>query len=56
MCFDVTINDDNALENEESFFLDLSLDAIFGVQDGTRITLNSTEITIIDNDGKSETL
>ena len=49
-CFDVT---DDALE---SFFLDLSLDTIFGIQDRTRITLNSTEITIINDNGKSETI
>ena len=56
ICFNVTINDDDALENEESFFLDLSLDTLFGIQDGTLVTLDSTEITIIDADGKSETI
>ena len=48
----MTINDDDALENKESFFLDLTLDTLFGMQDGTLITLS--EITIIDEDGKSE--
>ncbi len=51
-CFDVFITDGNALENGEEFYIDLSLDSLFGPQDGTRITLNSTTIRIIDDDSK----
>ncbi len=54
-CFNVVINDDSTLENEEEFYIDLSLDSIFGPQDGTRITLNSTTIMIIDDSGKPYT-
>ncbi len=51
-CFDVAITDDGVLENEEEFYIDLSLDSLFGSQDKTRITLNFTTIRIIDDDGK----
>ncbi len=51
-CFDVVITDDSTLENEEEFYIDLYLDSLFGSQDRTRITLNSTTIRIIDDDGK----
>ena len=51
-CFDVIITDDSTLENEEEFYIDLSLDSLFGSQERTRITLNSTTIRIIDDDGK----
>ncbi len=49
-CFHLSILDDNTAENDEVIFLDLSLDTRFGPQDGTRITLNSTRVTIVDND------
>ncbi len=51
-CFDVVITDDSTLENEEEFYIDLFLDGLFGSQERTRITLNSTTIRIIDDSGK----
>ncbi len=46
-CFSLFIKDDLILENDEYLFLDLSLDTVFGIQEGTRIILNSTRVTIL---------
>ena len=46
-CFHLTIIDDDTAEEDEFLFLDLSL---FDRQDKIKITLNSTRVTIIDNE------
>ncbi len=46
-CFDLTIIDDDTAEDDEFLFLDLSL---FGRQDKIGITLNTTRVTILDNE------
>ena len=49
-CFDVTITDDDTLENTESFSLLLQED-VFRPQTGAIISPNRTEIFILDEDG-----
>ena len=49
-CFHLTILDDATTEDDEYLFLDLYLDTVFGIQEETRIILNSTRVTIL---GKS---
>ena len=49
-CFDVTITDDDTLENTESFSLLLQEDT-FTSQTGAIISPNLTEIFILDADG-----
>ncbi len=46
-CFHLTILDDDTAEDDEFLFLDLSL---FGRRDKIRITLNTTRVTILDNE------
>ncbi len=46
-CFFLNILDDDTAEDDEFLFLDLSL---LGRQDNIRITLNSTRVTILDNE------
>ncbi len=46
-CFHLIIIDDDTAEDEEFLFLDLSL---FGRRDKIGITLNSTRVTILDNE------
>ncbi len=50
-CFHLTILDDATTEDDEYLFLDLYLDTVFGIQEETRIKLNSTKVTIQDNTG-----
>ena len=50
VCFDVTITDDDTLENTESFSLLLQED-VFTSQTGAIINRNRTEIFILDEDG-----
>ncbi len=51
-CFPVSINTDDISEEDESFFLTVRLSPFFGPQEGTVIGLNTTEITILDDDSK----
>lgn len=48
-CFMIAINNDDIFENIETFSLSLTIDTnhLFGI----RLQPNSTEITIIDDDG-----
>jgi hypothetical protein len=48
-CFNVTIIDDEALEDTENFFLDLTLDANRTVP--VVVSPDSAQVNIIDNDG-----
>ncbi len=53
-CFHLSILEDATAEYDEYLFLDLYLEeALFDIQEGTRIILNSTIVTIRDNSGKS---
>ena len=49
-CFDVTITNDDTLENTESFSLLLQED-VFGPQTGVVINPNRTDIFILDHNG-----
>ena len=49
-CFDVTITDDDSIENTESFSL-LLLEDFFSSQTGVIIHLDRTDIIILDDDG-----
>ncbi len=51
-CFHLSILEDTTAEDDEYLFLDLYLEeTLFGIQEETRIILNSTRVTIQDNIG-----
>lgn len=50
-CFNVTISDDDLLEDVESFTVSLQLTELLAPQSGVVIQPNVTEIFIQDNEG-----